>query len=439
MARRSRNRSAISSGERPAPSVWPCASRRSSSSASKPFAVVSERTKFRVEAQVLGLARSRHPREVRLHQVGQAERATKPPPPPARQAERPQQRIEKPDIPEPDLQRSPRDLARTGDRERQRFRIRLHPVAVADILVARLQPLRRALVVAAEDQPLIGVAGRAGFLGEMHQADGDGEIRPQRQPLALRPFGHEHPPADILARRLQERIGRMQHGHLDEARAGRIVERTQAGGERRHQRSRAGTSPPCGERVWVRGVERRAGRRHPSPTPPHKGEGRARALLPCNGRRGGREPFAPISVVIAGLDPAIHSVAVEVLRAVTEWIAGSSPGMTTVLKSRMPLSSDAAWKAVLHLRHQLVARHLELAGALLAPRLVVGDRRRLLLAGGEVLHLHLAGLEFVRAGDDGGGRVAPVGVFQLRLHAGGAEIHLRPRLPALRRSATILW
>jgi hypothetical protein len=43
--------------------------------------------------------------------------------------------------------------------------------------------------------------------------------------------------------------------------------------------------------------------------------------------RQGPEHF---NVVIAGLDPAIHSVAVEVCRDVAEWMPGSSPGMTTV-------------------------------------------------------------------------------------------------------------
>jgi hypothetical protein len=34
-------------------------------------------------------------------------------------------------------------------------------------------------------------------------------------------------------------------------------------------------------------------------------------------------------VVIAGLDPAIHSVTVAIVEGVTEWMPGSSPGMTT--------------------------------------------------------------------------------------------------------------
>jgi len=39
---------------------------------------------------------------------------------------------------------------------------------------------------------------------------------------------------------------------------------------------------------------------------------------------------APTLVVIAGFNPAIHSVAVVNTLGVTEWMPGSSPGMTTV-------------------------------------------------------------------------------------------------------------
>ena len=148
----------------PRPRAWPCASRRSSRSASKPVAVVGERAKFWVEPPVLGLARRGHPREIGLHQLGQAAGAAEPPPPAAGQAERPQQRVEEPDIAEADGERPLRDFARAGDRERQRLRIGRHAVGGAEILVAGLQPLRRALVVAAEDEALIGVARRAGVL-----------------------------------------------------------------------------------------------------------------------------------------------------------------------------------------------------------------------------------------------------------------------------------
>jgi hypothetical protein len=36
-------------------------------------------------------------------------------------------------------------------------------------------------------------------------------------------------------------------------------------------------------------------------------------------------------VVMPGLDPGIHSVAVDNWMRVTEWIAGSSPAMTTTV------------------------------------------------------------------------------------------------------------
>jgi hypothetical protein len=37
------------------------------------------------------------------------------------------------------------------------------------------------------------------------------------------------------------------------------------------------------------------------------------------------------SVVMPGLDPGIHSVALRTSSSVTEWIAGSSPAMTTTM------------------------------------------------------------------------------------------------------------
>jgi hypothetical protein len=54
--------------------------------------------------------------------------------------------------------------------------------------------------------------------------------------------------------------------------------------------------------------------------------------------------IAPRPVVIAGLGPAIHSVAFG--GAVTEWMPGSSPGMTTLgaaalLERRIGIGVDA--------------------------------------------------------------------------------------------------
>jgi hypothetical protein len=42
------------------------------------------------------------------------------------------------------------------------------------------------------------------------------------------------------------------------------------------------------------------------------------------------EKLLPNLVVIAGLDPAIHSVTVAAFASATEWIPWSSHGMTTV-------------------------------------------------------------------------------------------------------------
>jgi hypothetical protein len=52
--------------------------------------------------------------------------------------------------------------------------------------------------------------------------------------------------------------------------------------------------------------------------------------------------FVSTSVVIAGLDPAIHSVTVAMVVSVTEWMPGSSPGMTTVEVSTSRLVAECS-------------------------------------------------------------------------------------------------
>ena len=73
--------------------------------------------------------------------------------------------------------------------------------------------------------------------------------------------------------------------------------------------------PPCGEGL---------------------GEGLRRAtrtsFLPRKGREA-RLLCRPSNVVIAGLDPAIHSVTVASDTSVAEWMPGSGPGMTTTLEA----------------------------------------------------------------------------------------------------------
>jgi hypothetical protein len=49
-----------------------------------------------------------------------------------------------------------------------------------------------------------------------------------------------------------------------------------------------------------------------------------------------------LNVVIAGLDPAIHSVTVAGVIGGTEWMPGSSPGMTTVEgERRKPIAGSS--------------------------------------------------------------------------------------------------
>ncbi len=204
-------------------------------SATRAPVILRDGTERRVEAAILRIAQRHHALQIRGHHVGQAERAAKPSPPAAGKAKRAKQRREERDVAEPHRDLSRRGFDRAGDGERQRLGVGGHAIGRADILVAGLKALRRALVVAAEDEALIGVARRPGAALQMREADGDGEVGTKRQALALRPFGHEHPSADVLARRLQKRVGRMQHRHVDEARAGAVEERAKARRQRRRR------------------------------------------------------------------------------------------------------------------------------------------------------------------------------------------------------------
>src|SRR5262249_4205869 len=158
-----------------------------------------------------------------------AEGAAKLTPPAAGKIERAEERGEEGDVAETDRDRGGRGFRGAGDGERDRLRVgprtgrrRVH---AADILVAGLEPLRRTRVVPAEAEALVGIARRTRAARDMGEADGNGEVGAERESLALRPLGHEHAATDVLARRLEERVGRMEHGHVDEARAGAVEER----------------------------------------------------------------------------------------------------------------------------------------------------------------------------------------------------------------------
>ena len=81
-------------------------------------------------------------------------------------------------------------------------------------------------------------------------------------------------------------------------------------------------------RWWIRGTRstcRSKARRRWSMSPAAQ-----RSLLP----RADKRLQAHTSVVIAGLDPAIGSVATTARSSATEWMPGSSPGMTTMDRAR---------------------------------------------------------------------------------------------------------
>src|SRR5712691_7700433 len=114
----------------------------------------------------------------------------------------------------------------------------------------------------------------------------------------------------------------------------------------------------------------------------------------------------------------------------SKFFAAGSSGMDVIPKNIIPknitLSHAVALQHLAHGVDQLLLRHRELRRPALAPFLIGRDRRRGPLAFDQILDLHF-GWGFgalLAALDDDAGRAAPVGIFHLRLHAGGAKIHL---------------
>ena len=93
---------------------------------------------------------------------------------------------------------------------------------VAEILDAGLEELVAALAALAKHLAEIGVAARRAGLGaDVVEADGNGEFRPQAERLARLALGEKDAAAQILARHVEKRIGRLQHGDLDAVGAAR--------------------------------------------------------------------------------------------------------------------------------------------------------------------------------------------------------------------------
>ena len=126
---------------------------------------------------------------------------------------------------------SPSVTVRTAAGQRQlqeRMRIRERAgvgrgdVGIAQILDAGLEELGLAVAALAENLAEIGVAARRAGLGaDMVETDGNGEFRAQAKLFAGLALGEEDAAAQILARHVEKRIGRLQHGNVDQAGAAR--------------------------------------------------------------------------------------------------------------------------------------------------------------------------------------------------------------------------
>ena len=96
----------------------------------------------------------------------------------------------------------------------------LGDVDFAQILDAGLEELVAALAALAEYLPEIGVAARrAGAAGDVVEADGNGEFRPQAKLLAGFAFSEKDAAAKVFAGHVEERVGRLHDGDVGEVRA----------------------------------------------------------------------------------------------------------------------------------------------------------------------------------------------------------------------------
>ena len=151
-----------------------------------------------------------------------------------REIERGDQRGEQPDVAHADFRR--RDAVVRGrlEAEREHLGVGRGDVAAPERLDAGLQEFGRRLAAMAEHRAEIAEAGRlAGRRrGEIVARHRNGQVRPQAELAAVRVGGEEHAAADVLAREVEERLGRLQDRRRDARVAGALVMRDQRLGPR---------------------------------------------------------------------------------------------------------------------------------------------------------------------------------------------------------------
>ena len=153
-------------------------------------------------------------------------------------------------------------------------------IGIADVLDAGLEELVAGLAALAEDLAEIGIAARrAGARGDVVEADGNGEFGAQAERLAGLALGQEDAAAQVLAGHVEERVGRLQHRHLDRRRAARGKQRQDV----RREGPACRKSWPAASCPLSHGAPLRARRRgSPSRSPP------ARLPAPSPGPAGSR-------------------------------------------------------------------------------------------------------------------------------------------------------
>jgi hypothetical protein len=108
---------------------------------------------------------------------------------------------------------------------RQRLGIGRRRVAAAEGLDADLAELGRAILALAEDRAEIAELRRPAGVGggEIVERDRNREIGPQAQLAARRVADEIHAPADVLAREIEERLGRLQDRGRDARIPGALI------------------------------------------------------------------------------------------------------------------------------------------------------------------------------------------------------------------------
>src|SRR4051812_23184163 len=109
--------------------------------------------------------------------------------------------------------------------EREDFRIRGRDVGAAEGFDPGLQELGRPVTTMTEDRAEIAEAGSLAGVrrGEVVARDRYRQVWPQAELAALRVRGEIHPLADILARKIEKRLRRLQDRRLHARIAGTLV------------------------------------------------------------------------------------------------------------------------------------------------------------------------------------------------------------------------